>query len=251
MAEAQAKAVVFDDIREDTFSRFCQFAYSGDYDTPAAQIVPEKDPEGEAGMVGKADTGDEPAPIAANPPAEGSLEDPVLPAPPPPPPAAIDDWGVWSTTKSKKKAKRVDLRRAFDLKTYEPTSPSHLATCKPKENSSPNEDYTQVFLAHARLYVFAEKYGVENLKSLTLHYLHKTLLTFKLYESRIADILELIWFACSDENTPSKDDELRSLVIHYVACEDANMTKSEDFLTLLEDGGPFVRELWLKIRSDL
>jgi hypothetical protein len=34
MAESQTRSATLDDIDEDDFIRFCQFAYTGDYSTP-------------------------------------------------------------------------------------------------------------------------------------------------------------------------------------------------------------------------
>ncbi len=150
--------------------------------------------------------------------------------------------------------KKVLLRQSFDNKVYSlPESQQQLThECTPRPNSSPEEDYTTVFLGHASLYVFSEKYGVESLRALTLKKLHNTLVTFTLYPARIGDIVKLISYTYSSEHTPDHEDrvdDLRALVIHYVACEVDTIAESELFLSLLEEGGPFVRDFWRKVKE--
>ena len=118
--------------------------------------------------------------------------------------------------------------------------------CQVRQNSSPTEDYTTVLLGHAQLYVFAEKWGIEALKTLTLHKLHKTLASFTLYAARRPDIVELLRYTYSDEHTldrVSAVDNLRSLVILYTACEAGTLIHCPDFLLLIGEGGQLAQEL--------
>lgn len=64
-----------------------------------------------------------------------------------------------------------------------------------RENKDSLEDYTPVFLGHARLYIFAEERMIDDLKTLCLHKLHKTLMSFTLCEDRRTDIVELVRYA--------------------------------------------------------
>jgi hypothetical protein len=75
------------------------------------------------------------------------------------------------------------LRQSLDDKLYgvETIRIVFTARCEVRQNSSPTEDYTTVFLGHAQLYVFAEKWSIEDLKTLALFKLHKTLILFTLY----------------------------------------------------------------------
>jgi hypothetical protein len=102
-----------------------------------------------------------------------------------------------------------------------------------------------VFLAHARLYVFADRYLIKPLRQLVLHKLQQTLVVFELYPERIGDILELVRYTYSDNNTSSDGvDELRGLVAVYVAANLDKMKRSDCFVDLLEEGGGFVRNFW-------
>ncbi|KAF2135118.1 uncharacterized protein K452DRAFT_213695, partial [Aplosporella prunicola CBS 121167] len=117
----------------------------------------------------------------------------------------------------------------------------------PPTNQNARENFTTVLLSHARLYSFADKYGIEALRLLTLHKLHKTLVGFTLYNARISDIIALLRYTYSDEHTldyDNKVDDLRALVSEYVVCEIETIGRTKAFLDLIEEGGPFVRDWW-------
>ena len=61
----------------------------------------------------------------------------------------------------------------------------------PRANSAPYEDYTNVFLSHAHVYVFAEKFDIQPLKRLALKSLHQTLAIFTLWPECVGDIAAL------------------------------------------------------------
>ncbi|KAJ9651760.1 hypothetical protein H2201_009260, partial [Coniosporium apollinis] len=176
MLEAKEGSIFLEDVDEYTFIRFSQYAYARDYiaadpdiildssiiattssapDNAAHNqadldvVVPHSDPENLAEL----------APVA-----DGRLDDPW-------------SWGV--TRKDKKKgkkvraypfdeaaeslkdagpesktirSKRLDLWDNFRGKSYAISAPSF----QPRRNSETCEDYTEVFLCHARLYVFAD-----------------------------------------------------------------------------------------------
>jgi hypothetical protein len=114
-------------------------------------------------------------------------------------------------------------------------------------NTDPNQDFTPVFLAHARLFAFAERYRILSLKSLVLQKLHQTLVRFEIHAGRISDIVELVRYAYSKEYDSGIDpmkvldaEELRVLVTMYVASKYSDLQGSKEFEALLEDGGPFV-----------
>ena len=110
-------------------------------------------------------------------------------------------------------------------------------------NSEHCEDYTEVFLCHARLYVFAEKYDIQPLRKLSKHNMHRLLSNFCLYTERVGDIVALLRYVY--ENTPHRAhmrDELRDLVMQYIVCQYDKMAPSEEFLDLMEEGGACVRD---------
>jgi len=63
---------------------------------------------------------------------------------------------------------------------------------EPRKNKRSHEDYTEIFLSCARLYLFADYHGITNLKLLSLHKLQGALTVFILYEDRIKDIVQLV-----------------------------------------------------------
>ncbi len=248
MTEAQKRLATLDDVREDTFSLFCQFAYIGDYETPSCDNLENASSEA-SGALAISDA------LATTSVA------PAEPAPDLEPPAPLDelqfDWGGGygrSGKKSKKLSRKASLRESFEKQEYRPTVSGQLFVdaCSIQANGGPEEDFTGVFLAHARLYALAEKYGVEDLKELVLHKIHKTLVSFTLHETRIGDVIELAQYVYSTENIPDRDqqvDALRALVVLYMVCEMDALSGSEKFLSLLECGGSFVRDFWMKAKS--
>jgi hypothetical protein len=304
MAEAQTRSVIFDDVLEEDFIRFCQFAYTGDYtpplciikdetshptqckphsaswnstlaytqtNLPNAACLLESDSEPEILDVPPIELELEPAPEvpapevpAAEEPAveEATAEEPVEEEPvpeaapeaaPEPPRVFGYGWGSYSQTHNRSRASRkVNLRRSFDTKFICSTLPRQriINSCEITPNSHAKQDYTGVFLAHAGLYVFADKYGIEPLESLSLHKLHVTLKSFTLYRARIGDILKLVRYAY-EKGPDYESNKLRALVSEYVACEIDTIGKAKRFLALMEEGGLFVRDLWKLVQKYL
>ncbi|KAF2214377.1 hypothetical protein CERZMDRAFT_37425, partial [Cercospora zeae-maydis SCOH1-5] len=97
-----------------------------------------------------------------------------------------------------------------------------------RPNKEACEDYTNVFLSHARMYVFADTYAIEPLRLLSLQKLHKTLSLFMLYPERGDDIGALLRYTY--ENTTEREgklDDLRELVLRYVCCNMEKLWSSE------------------------
>lgn len=85
---------------------------------------------------------------------------------------------------------------------------------------------------------------IEALKTLSLHKLYKTLATFTPYSTRLGDIVELVRYTYA--HTPDlahEMDDLRSLVMEYLTCEVTSLIHSPEFDPLVEQGGPFARDL--------
>ncbi|KAF2795704.1 hypothetical protein K505DRAFT_239358, partial [Melanomma pulvis-pyrius CBS 109.77] len=117
-----------------------------------------------------------------------------------------------------------------------------------RTNTTADQVFTPGFLAYARLYVFTKMQMMGQLKALTLHKLHRTLLGFQLYSNHMGDVIEIAWYAYDSDHTTDRAatstiDELRKLVVEYTACEIGTF-KECSFMELLEDGGEFVRDFW-------
>jgi hypothetical protein len=102
-----------------------------------------------------------------------------------------------------------------------------------------DEDYTDVFLSHAKLYVFAEKYDIQTLRTLALENLHNVLAIFTLYKERTGDIITTLRYvyAISRESIDGIED-LRTLLKLHVGYEMDTLMEDEGFRDLMiEEGG--------------
>ena len=168
MKEAQTGIARSEDVHEDTFVRVCQFAYTGDYETPVFIQRPE------SGLPDKASSVWPPPNVDANEP--GEIAEEPEPEPEPEPERAEAEPEDWSfAAKRPKKPRKLPKSRvlcdSFEKKFFDVKTPrlSAKCRCEVRQNSCAEEDYTSVFLGHARLYVFADKWGIEASKTLSLH----------------------------------------------------------------------------------
>lgn len=287
MSEANQGCASLEDVEESTFVRFSQYGYTGDYIAADPEILldsstiactstdtPSK-PTRSTDNARPAEAIEEPtytgftyAPIEVE--AVQSLE--------PNEPDFADLWTASVRKKKKAKQQPAELPRQgypfgsfgyddnhpteesasssrkeklwkrFERRTYTVSTPSF----HPRKNRESCEDYTEVFLCHARLYVFADKWGIVPLKQLSLYKLHQTLSDFTLYKERIGDIVALMQY--SYDNTPhlsSINDPLRSLVIHYATCVVEDLVQSSEFKALLEEARQLASDLILKMINRL
>ena len=218
MAEAENGVAILDDVHEGTFIRFLQFAYTDDYSAPLCLISNDHVSDDEI--------------HSDNPFDSLAVER-----------KTTDTWG----------RQNEDAEPGFEETFWEffisPLLHSDLHNeCKARSNQDPSEDYSPVFLGHASVYAFADKYNVKTLKILALQKLHQTLRVFTLYPCRVSDILELVRYCY--ENTPDcehSQDDLRRLLCQYVACKYDVMIRSKDVLGFVEGGGPFVSDLMVML----
>ncbi|RDW59070.1 hypothetical protein BP5796_11994 [Coleophoma crateriformis] len=230
MKEALEGKAVFDDVEGDTFERVCQFAYTGDYIAPAYTI----------------DNYFIPSTSASKPNALFSLVRHGNKIP-----ETDDTYGPLSkrirTSKHPLERSPRQLLQDGEHKTTASGAASETQ-CIVRKNCRPSENYTSVFLGHAKVYVFAETWGAEALKALALKKLRTTLETFTLYEARRPDIIELLRYAYSDEHLPDRDD-LRNLVLLYAVDKIKSLIHTSEWLSLIKEGGTFAAELAVALTS--
>ncbi|KAI9778136.1 MAG: hypothetical protein M1839_008345 [Geoglossum umbratile] len=214
MSESQSGFAVLDDVDKQTFLRFCQYVYTGDYAAADPDILLD------SLMVGGLDSAERESGWSSK--KKKWLESPL-------PPESHKSI-LWSEFK-------------------ELSYPTPTPQIQPAPNREPLEDCTPVLLSHAYVHVFADKYDILPLRTLALYKLHRTLIKFALYKEQAGDIAELVGYSYA--NTPEPNlggtagsvDALRELVMNYIACEAENLVESERFLLLLEEGGTLAKDI--------
>ncbi|KAK7187451.1 uncharacterized protein CC84DRAFT_1170361 [Paraphaeosphaeria sporulosa] len=263
MEESEKRCARIGDVRVDDFIRFCEYAYRGDYTVPPwgqrpsdlskkdqqnghyDECAPLSAKEKKKRKKSQVTFGFLDAPPPMEPPQQ-SLVDEDIPAPETPP------MDMEYPDKS-----RTLLRIKLNSRRYLSNSSPRAVILKdfdPKLNSAADQDFTPVLLAHARLYCFAHLRLIAPLKELTLHKLHKTLMTFRLYTQRVGDIIELARYAYSSQDLPDRSDDgtlddLRKLVVEYIVCEIDTIGRCEAYVKYMEEGGEFVGDFWRMARD--
>jgi hypothetical protein len=245
MVEAHDGLALLDDVDADTFVGFCEFAYTGDYRSRMTELEPDIASRSAAAIEQEQTRGD-------------TLEIWDQPVAEEPRAAKEDIWGFgWSVppgkkNKEKKTSHTIQISQLWTdfLKlTYE-KPPSLISDEKPKlvngdQASAPT--ITRSLLYHAKIYVFAEKYLIDTLRMLCLRKLHTDLRDFHLTLQTSGLILEVLEFTYAHtERKESRDDELRMLVIHYVACKGEILKRNSNIRSLLEANREMAYDLLYK-----
>jgi hypothetical protein len=240
MAEAQQGFAVLEDVDEGTFRRFLEWAYKGYYKAADIELdatipispVPSDQKECET-------TGWTEGHPSDDIPAE-ELNHPTLSTEPP------EDLD-WEIPKQRKKARNPKTSRALKesfLRREYTIRREVISIPQTRANRGAHEDYTEVFLSHAQLYVFAETYDIQPLKTLALEELHRTLAVYNLHRRRTGDIIALLRYVYANTIVSARGGEdLRTLLKDYVGYEMSTLVKDEEFSELmLEDGGALLRD---------
>jgi hypothetical protein len=243
--EGVAGEAKWEDVDKETFTRFAQFVYMGDYSTPK-MIVKSSDQPYPLDASGETITEFIPSPEAP------IIEEAPSEAPPEAPPE--DPPELWDLGTPMKKGKKKSFSRAvptpvFKTLSYPLIEPrfNFADTCDPIVGDEPSKNIGKVLLLHASLYVLAEKWGIDSLKRLTLFKIHKTLSMFSLDIPKLEHIVHLVRYAYSDERTPdlvTKVDGLRELICQYIVANAELTSRDTTFTALIEEGGPLARDLW-------
>ena len=268
MAEGIAGASRWMDVTKGTFVRFVEFAYTRDYSVPKGFTEAQADAEATTSL-----------PSQEEPRVLDDIEA-AWQSPQAPPPAAPSFFGVrgylppqfaqhpsaqelddgWDSPRPKigKKSKSVpkpprsasEIFRSLKYPLIE--SRSNVCKCNPTRNDGPVENSGDVLLAHASLYVLAEKWGVNDLKMLVLSKLQEALITLRLDSSKGQEVVDFLRYAYLDTSTPDLEPEidgLRDLICLYTAANINLLMENSSFIDLIEGGGAFVRDLLKRIIS--
>ncbi|KAB8212787.1 hypothetical protein BDV33DRAFT_109893 [Aspergillus novoparasiticus] len=116
---------------------------------------------------------------------------------------------------------------------------------RPSEGSqgsySPTMDYTEMLLTHARLHVFAAKYGLEELRDICLFKMLHLLRTFPICQDRTGDIVRLFDFALRAGT--ERCENLIRMVCHYAAWHIRLFLHNREFEILLQEQPTLVKVL--------
>lgn len=258
MAEAQNGYATLELVEESTMEQFIEWIYKGYYTPRMFQRDPNvSSPPSSFAKDGWKLPTNLPAAADRHGIASGGGADSGGEEPPPPVVDSLveDDGWIenslnhdWSlpSKKSKKPKTKKDLKRSFLLRRYLTNPGQSLAPeIRIRPNQEVYEDYTEVFLCHARLHVFADMYDIQPLKTLAFEQLHYTLGVFTLHRQRTGDIVALLRYVYANTiPEPHKDgNDLRTMLKEYVAYEMSALMKDEKFRELIiEDGGPLLAD---------
>jgi hypothetical protein len=254
MCEAKDGVVILDDIDEQTFARFCEYAYMGDYAPPQnkfsmaskdgkTRLPPVQNVEF-ATLRSKTRKKSKLSPKYEEPKyEEPKYDEPKYDEPKYDKPKYEDPDVEQRCEYCSPKTKQI-LWDEFQRRDYSDISPrfrlrGSFEECKVDSS---------LFLCHARVYVFADKYDITQLRNLALDKLHQALRSLKAAGSQTESVVDLIRYSYSNDNTRDNDagqevDGLRRMVVHFLACVFENVAMDDSFLALMEEGGPLVRDL--------
>ncbi|KAG5985330.1 hypothetical protein E4U54_006042 [Claviceps lovelessii] len=105
--------------------------------------------------------------------------------------------------------------------------------------TSLDTDYSEYFIAHAKVFVFADYYGVEDLMDLAMQKLHGALCGFRLSRERLDDVLALVRF-CYERPAP---DKLKRMVASYAAGVVDSAVPTDCFKAVLKDMEDFAADV--------
>lgn len=209
MKESIERRVILNETNEEVFVRFSQYVYTGDYDeakpTEREVTVPT---HGRRSL--NRDATSKPAGFTPHKKAVSFFSE--------------------TPDVEKKKLLWDKFEALYPLPTPAPS---------PSLGSSAYYDYTDVFLSHARMYVFADYYGIDALQILALQKLRRALASFSVCLESRGDIIQLIQY-CFEQTVDNggQADRLRSLICLYTACKVEDLwedTKFRDLTKTLPD----------------
>ena len=169
---------------------------------------------------------------------------------------AKDDWGPWGRV-IEEPEETPPKPTAFQSLTFAtrpfPNSYPSLTWAAKNPRGPCNE--SPVLLGHAKLYVFAVKRVVPQLRDLALYKIHAILKQHKPAGDNLLAVLDLVTFAFHEDHTPEevdgKKEPLRDMLVNYVVDRIHIIQSSGLFADLLAQGGPFVTWFWSALQQSV
>ncbi|KAJ5111742.1 hypothetical protein NUU61_001372 [Penicillium alfredii] len=258
MKESTEGHAVLEDVEEDAFIGFCEFAYLGAYKTPQRseetydtnlgnsteresdlaeerRLQPDPEPELEPEL--------EPEPEPDDVPAQ---EWDPMDGPAPNGRVPMNNWDMYTTRKDwisfrrklaygiplpeeKESAKHVTYVQYPYDGLWEQFRELRFTGTEASQSTIPD------LVFHGKLYVFATRYLVDSLRTQCLKSLHRDLCKFSLNKRNTNHVFDLIEYAYqeSGRGEPEGESTLRNLVIHYAACEARTLAEDPRLRDLL------------------
>ncbi|KAK4445485.1 hypothetical protein QBC34DRAFT_384284 [Podospora aff. communis PSN243] len=240
--EAQCRESRLEDIEEETFIRFIEYAYTGSYGDADNQLK---------AVVGAYPTPSKP--VSMRDPWSSSLAA-LADSPAEEAPLAVEDdhWGfaVARSSKKVKKGKKGESSNALSI-VATPQIPANPAMFQPLGKTFDNEvcslkvtgaspviahrpgnSAANPFVAHARVFVFADYWGITSLRNLSLQALAAELKAATPENVGVRDkIVELVEY-CFEDVRP---EELVKLAVRYAAFRLPHLWSSNKFQGIFAD----------------
>ncbi|KAK5651694.1 hypothetical protein OQA88_11760 [Cercophora sp. LCS_1] len=240
--EAREGNAELEDVDEETFIRFMYFAYTGRYGDVQERPDPVPAPDTTSDMP----TAPEGEAKKDDAPAADSLEESVEPEPEPEPKpvSATLSWGAgWQNAPLPTRKKITDsvifqaLNRKYTAKVASLTAEGPDV---PGGGMTPLS--SNVVLSHAKLFVFAEFWGVDRLAGLALQKLGNAMQDLKITWSKrdrkkkrhVENVVELVKYCYGSDDRP---EVLVSLVTLYAAYKLPVLWKNSNFRKLFAQHG--------------
>lgn len=243
--EGNEKTVHWENVDEETFVCFWQYAYTGSYDIPReepkiTQAVPGEGSEDGDEMESPKYTSEIIDELLKSRRHEEGRDEGSRPS------ARDWEWGWRKNTKSaaEERPKKPSNRgRLWELFTaLRPTVENEAEVKSEQKNEGYDFDASDL-LCHARVYVFADCHGILNLMKLSYDRIHQTLRNLDLRTETLASIIDLddiIALVDYCFETPAPPD-LKELVVLYSACNIEKLWADEQFQHIIETHGDLSR----------
>ncbi|KAH9905940.1 hypothetical protein F4778DRAFT_685516 [Xylariomycetidae sp. FL2044] len=248
MKEAQEGRVIWDDLDESTFLRFVKWAYTGDYDIPSPGLstTKTKDTTGfSVSLLASAtsipSTTDTSKPCVKCNSKQVWRDSLICSA------CRVSFTCAYCTSCHEYKHQKCGLCHVKSLPGWKPQKaqackdfaeskqyPSRTPTSTPRTNTKGCEEYNGIFIAHAGLYILADKYDIQVLRKMTLYNLWATLKDFTLYPGRASDVANLIAHAFEAFSAAAVDDALCNMLADYAACIFEELIECPEWKMMLE-----------------
>lgn len=172
--EAQVNVEKLIHIDEETFVRFCQWAYTGDYESAQLPPVPQETPLPDVD-------------VKSSGRGWNSKKRPA---------ASVDEGCCYCGRSPDELPRSCVIWN--ELRHH---SSSSLTCCEKRKKMEESIDLTEVFLCHTRVYIFAKHFDIAHLRSFALENLETALQVFKPHTGRMCDIIGLAMFTYNNKNT--------------------------------------------------